>query len=68
MDVQFGLMINNWAQMASSQSGLLGFCRLKRWWKIDFSKWYWPGKVCIWIRQDLKTDTLGVFSEDNTGI
>ena len=31
----------------------------------DFWKWNWPGKVHIWIRQELKLGTLKVFSVEN---
>ena len=66
MNLQFGLIKNHRVQMASVQSGLLRFCKLKQWQEINFCKWNGPGKVHIWIRQDLKTKTLKVFLEDNT--
>ena len=44
------------------------FCKLEQWLNNDFGKWIWPGKMCIWIRHVLQTDTLEVFSEENTGV
>ena len=68
MNMWFGFMMNNKAQIAISQSGPLGFCKLEQWLKSDFGKRKLPRKVCIQIRHELQTDTLGVFSVDNTGV
>ena len=54
--------------MVDVQSTLLRIVDWKQWQEINFCKHNRPGKVCIWIRHDLQTDTLGVFSEYNTGV
>ena len=68
MNMWFGFMMNNKAQIAISQSGPLGFCKLEQWLKSDFWKWNWPGKVCLQIHHEFKIYTLGEFSVENIGV
>lgn len=61
MNLEFELMMNKRIHLASGQTKLLGFSRLKELTENIFCEWKRPGKVCRRIRHDLQTGTHKVF-------